>query len=31
MDDYEQHMLLCTNDDNTTLAQFLCKHLQNPN
>lgn len=31
IDDYEQHMLLCTNDDNQTLAQFLFKHLQNPN
>ncbi|CAF1041631.1 unnamed protein product [Rotaria sp. Silwood1] len=31
MNDYEQHMLICTNDDNSTLAKFLYKHLQNPN
>ena len=29
--DYEQHMLMCNNDDNSALAQFLFKHLQNPN
>jgi hypothetical protein len=23
-------MLICTNDDNSTLAHFLFKHLQNP-
>ncbi|CAF0784838.1 unnamed protein product [Rotaria sordida] len=31
INDYEQHMLICTNDDNSTLAKFLFKHLQNPN
>ncbi len=31
MNDYEQHMLICTNDDNSTLSQFLFKHLQDPN
>lgn len=31
IDDYEQHMLICNNDDNSALAQFLYKHLQNPN
>ena len=31
IDDYEQHMLICTNDDNSTLSRFLFKHLQNPN
>jgi hypothetical protein len=31
INDYEQHMLICNNDDNSTLSQFLLKHLQNPN
>ncbi len=31
IDDYEQHMLICNNDDNSTLSQFLYKHLHNPN
>lgn len=29
--DYEQHMLMCRNDDNEALSQFLVKHLKNPN
>jgi len=24
-------MLICNNDDNSALSQFLYKHLQNPN
>jgi hypothetical protein len=24
-------MLICTNEDNSTLAKFLSQHLQNPN
>jgi len=31
INDYEQHMLICNNDDNSTLSKFLLKHLQNPN
>ncbi|CAF0739027.1 unnamed protein product [Adineta steineri] len=31
MEDYEQHMLICNNDDNSTLAQFLFKHLPDAN
>ncbi|CAF0927005.1 unnamed protein product [Adineta ricciae] len=31
IDDYEQHMIICNNDNNTALIQFLVKHLQNPN
>ena len=29
--DYEQHMLICTNENNVTLLEFLLKHLKDPN
>ena len=28
--DYEQHMLICTNENNAALVEFLLKHLKDP-